>query len=90
VNLRLTGIGHMPSLSLVRCPTPSAVRQQLREAWFRETGLAPCAVHWREGLAAGEALVGPVIIEAADSTIVVPPGWIAAVDTRGYIRLSRR
>jgi hypothetical protein len=25
-----------------------------------------------------------------DSTIVVPPGWIASVDGKGYIRLSRR
>jgi len=25
-----------------------------------------------------------------DSTIVVPPGWIASVDGKGYIRLRRR
>jgi len=47
-------------------------------------------VHWRDSLAAGEALWGPAIIEAMDSTIVVPPGWIAAVDGTGYIRLRRR
>jgi N-methylhydantoinase A len=90
VNLRLTAIGRMPSLSLTHRPDPSAARRRLREVWFRETGLAPCPVHWRDGLSAGEALVGPVIVEAADSTIVVPPAWIAAVDSRGYIRLSRR
>ncbi|MBV8090709.1 MAG: hydantoinase/oxoprolinase family protein, partial [Alphaproteobacteria bacterium] len=90
VNLRLTALGHMPSLSLARRTDPSAARRRQREVWFRETGLAPCPVHWRDGLAAGEDLVGPAIVEAADSTVVVSPGWIAAVDSRGYIRLSRR
>jgi N-methylhydantoinase A len=41
-------------------------------------------------LAAGETFAGPAIIEATDSTIVVPPGWIASVDGKGYIRLRRR
>ena len=90
VNLRLTAIGHMPSLSLAHRQNPVATRCRLREVWFRETGLTSCPVHWRDGLAADEALIGPAIIEAADSTVVVPPGWIAAVDSRGYIRLSRR
>ena len=38
----------------------------------------------------GELLPGPAIVEAMDATIVVPPGWIASVDAKGYIRLSRR
>jgi len=29
-------------------------------------------------------------VEAMDSTIVVPPGWIATVDAGGYIRLCKR
>jgi N-methylhydantoinase A len=62
----------------------------MREVWFPEIGSAPCPVHWRDGLAAGETLAGPAVIEAMDSTIVVPPGWIASVDGKGYIRLSRR
>jgi N-methylhydantoinase A len=61
-----------------------------RQVWFPEVGSTPCPVHGRDGLAAGETLAGPAIIEAMDSTIVVPPGWVARVDGAGYIRLRRR
>jgi N-methylhydantoinase A len=46
-------------------------------------------VHWRDGLMPGAQLTGPVIIEAMDSTTVVPPGWQARVDELGYIWLTR-
>jgi len=58
--------------------------------WFPQIGVVPCPVHRRDGLPARETLAGPAIIEAMDSTIVVPPGWIASVDSTGYIRLRRR
>jgi N-methylhydantoinase A len=89
VNLRLTAIGRLPDLRLAG-PAAAPARRTMREVWFPETGSARCAVHWRDGLAAGEGLAGPAIIEAMDSTIVVPPGWIALVDGVGYIRLRRR
>jgi N-methylhydantoinase A len=90
VNLRLTAIGRLPGLRLAQPPASAPARRKTRQVWFPETGSAPCTVHWRDGLAAGEAVAGPAIIEAMDSTIVVPPGWIAAVDGTGYIRLHRR
>jgi N-methylhydantoinase A len=90
VNLRLTAIGRLPGLTLAQPPAAAATRCRMREVWFPEIGSAPCPVHWRDGLAAGETLAGPAIIEAMDSTIVVPPGWIASVDGQGYIRLRRR
>jgi N-methylhydantoinase A len=46
-------------------------------------------VHWRDGLEPGTSLTGPAIVEALDTTIVVPPGWTAVVDERGYIRMRR-
>jgi N-methylhydantoinase A len=90
VNLRLTAIGRLPSLSLALPPATAPARCRMREVWFPQVGSTPCPVHWREGLAAGETLAGPAIIEAMDSTIVVPPGWIASVEGKGYIRLSKR
>jgi N-methylhydantoinase A len=90
VNLRLTAIGRLPGLTLAQPPAAAATRCRMREVWFPEIGSAPCPVQWRDGLAAGETLAGPAIIEAMDSTIVVPPGWIASVDGQGYIRLRRR
>ena len=90
VNLRLTAIGRLPRLRLAQPPASVPARRRMREVWFPEIGSAPCPVHWRDGLVAGETLAGPAVIEAMDSTIVVPPGWIASVDGKGYIRLSRR
>jgi N-methylhydantoinase A len=46
-------------------------------------------VHWRDGLVAGMVIAGPAIVEAMDSTIVIPPGWTARVDARGYLRMRR-
>ena len=89
VNLRLTAIGRLPSLALALPPATALARRTMREVWFPEIGSTPCPVHWRDGLRAGETLAGPAIVEAMDSTIVVPPGWIASVDGKGYIRLRR-
>jgi N-methylhydantoinase A len=49
----------------------------------------PTPVHWRLGLLPGALLCGPAIIEALDSTTVVPPGWQARIDDFGCIRLTR-
>jgi N-methylhydantoinase A len=90
VNLRLTAIGRLPGFKLTRPPATAPARRKMRPVWFPEIGCTSCPVHWRDGLPAGEILAGPAIIEAMDSTIVVPPGWIASVDGNGYIRLRRR
>ena len=91
VTLRLTAVGRLPKLQLGRLPAPAAsARQRVREVWFAETGFAATPIHWRDDLAADQPLPGPAIIEALDSTIVVPPGWIAGVHAGGYVRLRRR
>jgi N-methylhydantoinase A len=90
VNLRLSAIGRLPPLSLARPGDVRDARRRERSVWFAETGFAPCPVLWRDGLAAGERIAGPAIIEALDATIVVPPSWLAETDARGYIRLKRR
>jgi N-methylhydantoinase A len=90
VNLRLTAIGRLPGLTLAQPPAAAPARCRMRDVWFSKIGSTLCPVHWRDGLAVGETLTGPAIVEAMDSTIVVPPGWIASVDGKGYIRLRRR
>ena len=88
VNLRLTALGRLPRLELMqRAAASRPVRK--RRVWFAETGFVACPMHWRDAVSLGTSLSGPAIMEALDATIVVPPGWTAAVDPRGYIRMRR-
>jgi N-methylhydantoinase A len=89
VNLRLTALGRLPGLTLTQRSDAAAARQHVREVWFAETGFVTTPVHWRDGLLPDTHIAGPAIIEAMDSTTVIPPAWRAAIDDRGYIRLSR-
>jgi len=89
VNLRLTAIGRLPALLLTQAGDASEARTRQRDVWFAATGITATPVHWRPGLTAGTILPGPVIIEAVDSTTVVPTGWTAHVDDMGFIRLTR-
>ena len=89
VNLRLTVLGRLPGLALTQRCDPALARQRERRAWFAATGDVSCPVHWREGLAIGATITGPVVIEALDSTCVVPPNWTARIDERGFIRMRR-
>jgi N-methylhydantoinase A len=87
VNLRLTALGRLPGLTLTQRSDAAAAQQHAREVWFAETGFVATPVHWRDGLLPGTHIVGPAIIEAMDSTTVVPPAWRASIDDRGYISL---
>ena len=89
VNLRLTALGRLPDLVLAQRADPASARMRSRDVWFAETGFASTPVHWRDGLTPGTEIAGPAIIEAMDSTAVVPPGWRARIDELGYIRLTR-
>jgi N-methylhydantoinase A len=58
-----------------------------RRAYFGAThGLVETPVIGRVDLASA-GREGPLIIEEYDATAVVPPGWIASLDTRGNIHL---
>ena len=89
VNLRVTAIGKLPDLTLAQPADPSTARVGVRDVWFPATGFAPANVYWRNGLITGTAVAGPAIVEALDSTTVVPPGWTGHIDELGYIRLTR-
>jgi N-methylhydantoinase A len=88
VNLRLTAIGRLPGLALAQPSRPEASRRGRRAVWFGGQAI-DCGVLWREGLAPAEAIAGPAVIEALDSTTVVPPGWTARVAAQGFLRMTR-
>ena len=89
VNLRMTAFGRLPDLVLAQRADPASARVRSRDVWFAESGFTPTPVHWRDGLTPGTRIVGPAIIEAMDSTAVVPPGWQARIDELGYIIIAR-
>jgi N-methylhydantoinase A len=91
VNLRLSGVGRQAGLDLAHRPSGGAAAPSAtaRHAYFRETGLARCVVVPRATLPAGAGGTGPLIIEAMDTTVVVPPGWRWRVDEAGFIVLGR-
>jgi N-methylhydantoinase A len=46
-------------------------------------------VYERSRLPAGEPIAGPAIVEQADTTTVVPPGWAAVGDPAGNLVIRR-
>jgi N-methylhydantoinase A len=89
VNLRVTALGRLPGLTLALRGAAAGARVRERSVWFSGLGSVVTRVHWRSGLAPGSTIAGPAVIEALDSTTVVPPGWNARIDDLGYIRLQR-
>ena len=87
VNLRLTALGRLPDFELKQSAEPNRARTRNRDIWFGDP--TPTPVHWRDGLNPGTEIVGPSIIEALDSTTVVPPGWRARIDDNGYLVIAR-
>jgi N-methylhydantoinase A len=60
-----------------------------REAVFPDRGRIETTVHDRDALAAGEPVSGPAVLEQAESTTVVPPGWLGRVRGDGTLAVER-
>jgi N-methylhydantoinase A/oxoprolinase/acetone carboxylase beta subunit len=60
-----------------------------RPAYFAPHGFVRTAIYDRARLASGERVDGPAIVEQADTTTVIPPGYAAAVDPSGNLRIRR-
>jgi N-methylhydantoinase A len=90
VNLRVAAVGKLDGLDLGRPPAapPATAAAGQRDVYFKETGLLRGDVLARDALAPGAEGKGPVIVEATDTTVVVPPGWRWRVDARGFIILE--
>jgi N-methylhydantoinase A len=61
-----------------------------RRAHFAVTGFVDAAIYDRERLPSAARVRGPAIVEQADTTTVVPPGHVAAVDLSGNLRIRRQ
>jgi len=60
-----------------------------RKAFF-DGEFVETAIHNRRGIAVDQSITGPAVLEADESTTVVPPGWEATVETDGTLRVTRR
>jgi N-methylhydantoinase A len=91
VNVRLAAIGEIPSLRIgdqtgVAGSDPIKSRRGL---WFREGGAVDANILDRATMPAGYTVTGPAVIESLESTILVRPGWQAAMDADGFIIITR-
>jgi len=91
VNLRVTGVGEIqrPALPVLDWGTGRA-RTGSREVCFsRGAGFVAAGIFARPGLAAGDVVTGPAIIEEYGATVPVHPGFAARVDRLGNLHLTR-
>ncbi len=94
VNIRITGIGHMPKIADPAVPAGGSIeaaRVKTAPTVFRIDGAletVETAFYRREALPVGEAVPGPAIILQKDTTTVVPPRWTARQDDGANLILS--
>ncbi|MGH7357462.1 MAG: hydantoinase/oxoprolinase family protein, partial [Candidatus Rokuibacteriota bacterium] len=93
VNLRAV---HAYRLPAPRIRPPARPRGALAEArvgerpvHFPPAGFVATPVYVRARLPLGARIPGPAIVEQADTTIVVPPGWTISVEESGNLRIRR-
>ena len=94
VNLRVTGVGPIRRPALPELAPgdgdPGQARTGSRPVCFgRGLGFTPADIYWRPRLAAGDVLAGPAVIEEYGATVPLHPGFTAAVDRFGNLRVTR-
>ncbi|TAK36376.1 MAG: hydantoinase/oxoprolinase family protein [Chloroflexota bacterium] len=93
VNLIVKGSVALPKTEVKRYPLTSALQpgalKSKRPVYWDKIGYAETPVYDLAALQAGNALDGPAIIEANDTTYVIQPGWVFELDQylHGVIRL---
>jgi N-methylhydantoinase A len=92
VSVRVTAVGLIPPLTIGTAPAPAGTvaLKSRRSVWFRGSGAVEAAIYDRRRMAAGLLTPGPAVIESLESTILVPPGWEARMDDKGFVHLTRR
>ncbi|HET6521382.1 MAG TPA: hydantoinase/oxoprolinase family protein, partial [Geminicoccaceae bacterium] len=93
VAVRLAAVGTIrkPRLRSEAAPAGASPRpKQVRGVYFERTGFIDCPVHERYDLPTGARVDGPAIVEEADSTTLVHPGWAAEVGRYDVLILRDR
>ncbi|CAN5220958.1 hydantoinase B/oxoprolinase family protein [soil metagenome] len=70
-------------------PSSATPRPQAATRFFSAGGWHAATVYLRDTLAPGQTVAGPSLVIEPHQTIVVEPGWQAAITTRNAVLLSR-
>lgn len=91
VNLRVSGIGPIRRPDIVALPARDGgierARTGTRRVFFDDWAETP--TYDRPGLAPGDVVSGPAIVEEFGSTVPVHPGFAATVDAHGNLLLTK-
>ena len=93
VNLRVTAIGGLPERAAAASPPAggdvASARVGVRPVYFRGAGFVETSCYARERLAPGMRFDGPGVVDQADATILVAPGFRARIDDTTDLILER-
>ena len=89
VNLRLVATVPRDKPDLREAPTRRDANPTRRSASF-DGGWQEVDVYDRDELGVHGELHGPAVVEFAESTLLVRPGWQESVDEVGTLNLARR
>ena len=84
----MTALAAEPSRDFADRSPGDRLPARRRPVWFDAAAAAPCAILRRAGLAGGEALAGPAVIEETDSTTLLFPGDSLTVGKGGVLVMS--
>jgi N-methylhydantoinase A len=90
VSWRLTVRGPDIAVGAANIPTGEPGTPKSRRPVLLWTDSGPTAVYDRASLVSGQSIQGPAIIEERETTIVILPGWDAAVDGIGCVIAKKR
>ena len=90
VNARVTIIGLLtkPEIKCSEVKEYTPKPESYRKVYF-SSGWEETAIYNRDKLKSGAIFEGPAIVEEYDSTIVIPPDYVAFVDTYRCLRIEK-
>ena len=90
VSFRVGGIGEVETVALPELGGAAhhPVAGRRRVLFSQADGWTECPVHDRAGLAIGERIAGPAIVEDRGASIPLRPGHVATVGARGVVHID--
>ena len=93
VNLRIAAVGRterpQPAAAPLAAASPAEALKASRPVHFQGAAdYVCCPIYDRDRLRPGNRIRGPAVVEQADSTILVPPGFTASVDPHARLVLG--